>query len=413
MNDSAASPALPPTGNTYRTQPENRAFFPALDGLRAVAFLMVFGQHYLSLAWGWTGVNVFFVLSGFLITGILFDSRDAPHRVRNFYLRRTLRIFPLYYGLFLLLLLLTPLLRWHWDRYWMAWPLYLGNFLRFLSPAAGVVGSPLEMAADAHLGGSLLPRSELYLGHLWSLCVEEQFYLLWPAVVFFVRDRRRLLAICAGAVVLGPLLRFGLQAFAPPWMLAEELLYRFTPAQFDALLLGGLVALLWRGPARARLIAWARIGAVLGTFAVTGYLVFVLHGWRLAPAGYPHWSFTGGLLFADLYAAAVMVCALSPGGVVFRLLHVRILRWVGRLTYGAYVFHDLFHDLFVHLVVHVGGARVAANIPLRNELAAVVALPATLLLAWFSFRFFESPFLDLKDRWTVGRETGISPLRGQ
>lgn len=407
------STSLPPTGNTAQTRPENRAFFPALDGLRAVAFLMVFGQHYLSLAWGWTGVNVFFVLSGFLITGILFDTREDPHRVRNFYVRRTLRIFPLYYGLFAALLLLTPVLRWHWDRYWIAWPLYLGNFLRFLSPAAGVVGSPLELAADAHLSGSLLPRSELYLGHLWSLCVEEQFYLLWPWVVFWVRDRRRLLGICAAAVVLGPLLRFLLQAEAPPWMVVEELLYRFTPAQMDALLLGGLVALLWRGPARARLQGVARWLALLGTVAVAAYLIFVVHGWRLLAGEYPHWSFTGGLLFVDVYAAAVMVCALERGGWVYRLLHVEPLRWVGRLTYGAYVFHDVLHDFFVHLVVHAGGPRVAADVPLRNALAALVALPATLLLAWLSFRFLESPFLDLKERWTVGREAGISPLRGR
>ena len=114
--------ALPPAGNTAQTRPENRAFYPALDGLRAVAFLMVFGQHYLSLAWGWTGVNVFFVLSGFLITGILFDTRDDPHRARNFYVRRSLRIFPLYYGLFAILMLLWPVVHWRWDRLWLAWP---------------------------------------------------------------------------------------------------------------------------------------------------------------------------------------------------------------------------------------------------------------------------------------------------
>jgi len=87
--------SLPVTGNTERTMPENRAFYPALDGLRAIAFLMVFFQHYYSIPWGWTGVNIFFVLSGFLITGILFDSRNDAHRARNFYIRRTLRIFPL------------------------------------------------------------------------------------------------------------------------------------------------------------------------------------------------------------------------------------------------------------------------------------------------------------------------------
>ena len=229
---------LPATGNTEQTQPETRAFFPALDGLRAVAFLMVFGQHYLSLAWGWTGVNVFFVLSGFLITGILFDARNDLHRVRNFYLRRTLRIFPLYYGLFFSLLLLSPTMHWRWDRLWAAWPLYLGNFLRFTSPLALVPRSALELAADAHLTSPLLPRSEVYLGHLWSLCVEEQFYLVWPWVVFLVRDRRKLLALCAAAVLLGPIFRLFLQAKAPAWMLTEELLYRFTPGSGGRLTAG-------------------------------------------------------------------------------------------------------------------------------------------------------------------------------
>src|SRR5579872_4093337 len=78
------------TGNTALTAPENRNFYPALDGLRAIAFLMVFGHHYLHVPLGWTGVDLFFVLSGFLITGILFDSRNDAYRVRNFYIRSTL-----------------------------------------------------------------------------------------------------------------------------------------------------------------------------------------------------------------------------------------------------------------------------------------------------------------------------------
>jgi peptidoglycan/LPS O-acetylase OafA/YrhL len=392
--------ALPPAGNTAQTRPENRAFYPALDGLRAIAFLMVFGQHYLALAWGWTGVNVFFVLSGFLITGILFDTRDDPHRVKNFYLRRTLRIFPLYYGLFALLLLLTPLMHWQWDRFWLAWPLYAGNFLRFLSPAAAIPKSPLELAADAHLTSRLLPRSELYLGHLWSLCVEEQFYLLWPWVVFFVRDRRKLVAICATAVVFVPLFRLALQAEAPGWMLAGELLYRFTPAQMDALLMGGLIALVWRGAARARLEKLAQGTAALGSVAVAAYLAFVLHGWRMTPAQYPHWMFTGGLAFADLYSAAILVCALRPESWTYALLHQRPLRSIGRLSYGAYVFHDLLHGLFVHVVVHRGGLRFATPSGQRDAATAAIALPFTLLMAWCSFRFFESPFLNLKERWT-------------
>src|ERR1700744_4617103 len=114
-------------GNTAETSPENRGFYPALDGLRALAFLMVFATHYEGMPWGWSGVDVFFVISGFLITGILLDTRDDRYRVRNFYARRSLRIFPLYYGVFLLLLLLTPFLHLNWSAGWLAWPLYVGN----------------------------------------------------------------------------------------------------------------------------------------------------------------------------------------------------------------------------------------------------------------------------------------------
>ena len=395
--------ALPPSGNTAQTRPENRAFYPALDGLRAVAFLMVFGQHYLSLAWGWTGVNVFFVLSGFLITGILFETQDDPHRIRNFYVRRSLRIFPLYYGLFAILLLLWPVVHWHWDRWWLAWPLYLGNFLAFVSPSVLVPRSPLELAADAHLTSTLFPRSEVYLGHLWSLCLEEQFYLLWPWVVFRLRDRRKLISLCAGAVLAGPLLRLALQRCAPPWMLSAALLNHFTPAQIDALLLGGLVALLWRGSSQASLLKLARLILVVCSAALIAYLAFVVHGVQMQPSQYPHWIYTGGLVFANIFAAATMVCALQPGTWTYALLRLRPLRWVGRLSYGAYIFHDLLHGLFVHLVAHSGvhsGVHFAAGSPQSSAAAALLALPSTLLLAWLSFRFYESPFLNLKERWT-------------
>ena len=350
---------------------------------------------------GWVGVDIFFVLSGFLINGILYDTRETLHRVRNFYVRRTLRIFPLYYGLFALLLFCYPFVHWRWNAYWLAWPLYVGNFLRFVSPAATQWRSPLEYSADGHLTSQLFPRSEIYLGHLWSLCVEEQFYLFWPFVVFFVRDRRKLIVLCTGAVIAGPLLRLLLQARAPGWMVNNELLYRFTPAQLDALLLGGLVALLWRGPARGHLVRVAGIVAVLGSVTLAAYMVLVVHGWRLLPGTYPRWSFTGGLEFVDLYSAALIVCALLPGGLVFRLLSRRPMRWLGRLTYGAYVFHDLPHDLYVHIVAHSGLPQLARGGATQEAATAALAFSATIVLAWLSLRFFEAPFLNLKERWTV------------
>jgi peptidoglycan/LPS O-acetylase OafA/YrhL len=392
------------TGNTARTAPENRVVYPALDGLRAIAFLMVFGQHYLLAPWGWTGVNVFFVLSGFLITGILVDTRDAPHRARNFYVRRTLRIFPLYYGIALLFLITTPLVHWHWTTLWLPWLFYLGNFLRFLSPSSAVPGTRLELAADAHLSSTRLPRSEIYFGHFWSLCVEEQFYLFWPWIVFWVRSRRALIALCAAVVVLTPIARVVAAHFAPAWQMQQELTYRLTPFQLDSLLLGALVALLWRGSLRNLLIraaAWISAACLLAAVLYLAFTIHAAHGF--AGYVYPGWKQTWGLSFINIFSAAVIVCCLRPQTFAARLLSLRPLRWLGRISYGAYVFHDLFHGLYDHAVVHNHFALVRAH---HHASLALVAFPATLLLSWLSFRFFESPFLNLKQRFTVPLPAG-------
>jgi peptidoglycan/LPS O-acetylase OafA/YrhL len=403
---------LPPaqigTGNTAHTQPENRAFYPALDGLRAIAFLMVFLQHYYALPWGWTGVNVFFVLSGFLITGILFDTRDRPHRARIFYIRRTLRIFPLYYGIFLALLLLYPLCRWDWSWPWLAWPLYLGNFLRFLSPMTAVVGSTQQLAADAQLH-DVFSHTTFYMGHFWSLCVEEQFYLVWPWIVFRVRSRRALLWICGITVVAGPLLRLVAQTAAPAWMVHQELLYRATPFQLDALLLGGLVALLWRGAAaehlqarRALLVRAGGIVATLAALTLVIYLARTVHPadlyWRKDYA-YPAWQLTWALTFVNLFSAAVILCCLHTSGWLVRVLSLRPLRWLGRISYGAYVFHDIFHGVFYDIAYALGPHSHFFYAHLEIGVA-LIGFAGTCGLAWLSFRFFETPFLNLKERWT-------------
>ena len=194
--------------------PKLPRYYFALDGLRAIAVLMVFCQHYGAVkawvfGWGWTGVDVFFVLSGFLITGILYDSRDKPRRYRDFYIRRTLRIFPLYYAVWLAILLLAPVAQWQWNWRWTLWPAYVGNYARFLF--LHVPGDPYQFdrltfgaAVQRYFGGPM----HLWIGHFWSLCVEEQFYLVWPCVVYTVRKRETLIRICMGVIVCMPLLRW-------------------------------------------------------------------------------------------------------------------------------------------------------------------------------------------------------------
>jgi len=372
-------------------KPANRSYFPALDGLRALAFVMVFGIHYLQLPWGWAGVDVFFVLSGFLITGILFDTQDDPHRVRNFYIRRTLRIFPLYYGVMLVLVLLYPIFRWEWSWSWLVWPAYLGNFARAQHPFT--FGSPLQRLADFQLVSRSDSFVRLFLGHCWSLCVEEQFYLIWPWVVFRVRDRKKLIYICVASVILCPLMRILGSHTLPQFMLNQEALYRWTPFRIDALLLGGLIALVRRGPSPRGLLIAARVVFAVLCVVITAW-VLLNPSVRHEPDGYtyPLWRFTWGLSVIDLFAGCLIVMALEAGSATFRVFNLRPLRWIGRISYGAYVFHDIPHNEYYVLASNL-------KYPLQTT-GPIVAFCGTLVLAWASYRYFESPFIRLKDRWT-------------
>jgi peptidoglycan/LPS O-acetylase OafA/YrhL len=390
-------PDPPVTGNTEHTEPSNRTFFPALDGLRAVAFLLVFLEHTAHLPWGWSGVNVFFVLSGFLITGILWDTRDQPHRTRNFYVRRTLRIFPLYYGIFLALLVTTPLMHWQWSPAWIAWPLYAGNFLRFVGH--GGLTSARQIVADAQLH-SPIHGIILYMGHFWSLCVEEQFYLFWPWIVFWAAARRRLVLLSTLAVFLTPAIRLIVHHYAPGWMLSEELLYRLLPFQLDSLLLGALLSLLWRGGRRDLLQRVSAIVALIITPLIVAYFIWQAHVYVNLRWGYvyPAWAHTWGLSLINVYAASLMICALRPGSIVYRVLHLRPLRQLGRISYGAYVYHSILHGIIEKYVYYVGDSS-AFILKHHGIIALVLAFIATVVISWLSYKYFETPFLNLKERW--------------
>ncbi len=375
-------------------------YFPALDGLRGLAFLMVFGSHYGVVPWGFAGVDAFFVLSGFLITGIVFDTRNIAHSARIFYIRRSLRIFPLYYGLMIVLLLSYPLFHWKFGWAWLVWPAYVGNYVRWLSP---VPGSPLQLLADAELQSKIHSGATLHLGHFWSLCVEEQFYLFWPWVVFFVKDRRKLIYISLLAVVLCPVLRVWLDLKLPDATKQAEVLYRTTPLRVDALLLGGLIALVRRGRNNAKLLLGTHI-----TFPCLSAYIVIWHLlnrpiWHSFQAyGYPSYVFTWGLSFVDLTFGCLLILALEPGSWTYRVLHVYPLRWLGRISFGAYVFHDIFHHkISLFAMTHFGHWKIAT---------AAIALPSTLVVSWASYRWFELPFIRLKDRIAPER---VSTFHGE
>ena len=390
-----STPGLPP--------PENKRFYPALDGLRAVAVMLVFFQHYLAyrratLNWGWTGVDVFFVLSGFLITGILYDTRETEHRVRNFYMRRTLRIFPLYYGVLLTALITTPIFHWFWNRIWLLWFLYLGNYVRFLR-----VHSPLILTgALEHLHAQPITTHSftLYLGHFWSLCVEEQFYLVWPMVVFAVRKRETLRTICLLSIPVVLAARIACVWLVPKAYLDLEMLYRLTPLRADALLIGGLAALCLRGPEARRVLLWARPGALAMTvgFLIWEWIYRTFSGTGSFYVALPNNPVltTVGYTLIDLFSAALILSILTIDNPVARLLNLGPLRRLGQISYGFYVFHDMFHDVYKRIVYRFDPAATNPSIKI-----AVVAFAGTLLVATLSYRLFEMPFLKLKARFSA------------
>lgn len=362
---------------------------PALDGLRGVAVLLVLAFHFLHIDGeggvaermllattraGWAGVDLFFVLSGFLITGILLDARGAAGYFRAFYARRVLRIFPLYYAylavLFLLLPRLLPALDVKAETQGWLWT-YLGNVL--FAREGGFHASP-------------------YTGHFWSLAVEEQFYLAWPLLVFLL-PRRRLALVCVALVVGAFLLRLGIHRTT----FNATAAYVLTPARMDALALGALVAIGAREPGwwpRLRRFApWA-----LGASALAVAAVWVRQGGLFG--GDPVvqvWAF--GPLASGFAALLVLALGGAGGFRLPRALSHPVLRGAGKYSYGLYVLH---YPIFLALE-GAGFTSLALATRLGSRIAgiaafAAVAGAATFAAALLSWHLLEKRFLRWKDR---------------
>ncbi len=359
----------------------------ALDGLRGLALLMVLMDH---LLWsntegvnrwqtlllslhvaGWIGVDLFFVLSGFLITGILYDSLPSRHFFRNFYARRALRIFPLYYATLLVLIGVCWLTGAPWNL----------SALRLLT-----------YTQNLSWRGMRLPTAAPWvnINHFWSLAIEEQFYLLWPPLVFRLRTLQRITIAATAGIAFSLAVRLFL------WHSAAErinpyLLYVWTPARFDGLLMGALLAMGLRMQWFPWMFRWCR-PVLWGCCCLLGAIYVCYPGLPvpLVP-GLLVWS---PILLAVLFAA-LLVDTLRPGSASGRLCATPPLRFFGRYSYGLYVFHPMvgaftLTPLRWWLRAH-GMSRGTSVLG-----SASVTLLLTVLLAWCSFRFFEQPLLRLK-----------------
>ena len=193
----------------------------------------------------------------------------------------------------------------------------------------------------------------LYFGHFWSLCVEEQFYLVWPLLVFFIRDRIRLRNFCLTVCVLCLAARILCVFLLPARYLDADILYRLTPLRADALLLGGAFALMLRGPEADKLKALVRPAFpffLLGFALFEGLYRHAAHHFYYPTVGAPVLD-TIGYSLLDLFAAIVIVLSLNPAGLFYRIFTIKPLRRLGQVSYGFYVFHDIPHQMYIALVV--------------------------------------------------------------
>ncbi|HUE52251.1 MAG TPA: acyltransferase [Terriglobales bacterium] len=388
------SPSVKPAP-TLSSEGLLRPRMPELDTIRGIAVLLVlffhgfgfrYGLHGLSglpklfvaaTLPGWVGVNLFFVLSGFLITGVLLDSKPSAHYYRRFYTRRALRILPLYYAvlLFLAVLTRTGLVSRH-----ASWA-FLGLSFLYLSNVTELFGVPMQY------------------GVLWSLAVEEHFYLLWPAAVRALSRRR--VAIVGGIIcILCPSLR------ALYYVLGYNEGTGYTWLIADGLALGSVLAALARGPLGTRSRMWR---VTLAAFAVSLTMFAV---------GYPFGIFLASRFLGialretalNLFFAGTVAFTLLAGTSQWRwLVNRRVLQFFGEISYGVYLIHMLMFDLEDHFLKD----RFPFLPPASEHFGVMVfhfciAAGFTVGVACLSRWYFEEPFLRLKKRLEAPSEESLA-----
>ncbi len=407
--------ARPPSGGTRALQDGQHV--AALDGLRGVAILFVMCFHYVSATgYGadafvtrkivsiadcmWSGVDLFFVLSGFLITGILLRAKDTPGYFRNFYMRRVLRIFPLYYGALVVIFVVVP------------------HVVTAVTPgvqriydAQGWLWAYSEDVAIAVHNEDFFDPDCLWVGHFWSLAVEEHFYLVWPLVVFAC-SRRALIGTSLGLIVAAPIVRFAMLAIH----MDPAAVYTLTLSRTDELAFGGLLAAMAQRRTYdelARLARWCSIGSV--TYLVAAVLLL------RKPLFWGHWTALGfgfSALAAGSGALVVFALAPRPNGLQ-RILETRVLRAFGKYSYGAYVLHTPMQPLYLHLFPPGSLGSLASGLGHTGSRLfgllgfAGLGMAITMLLAMVSFYAYERPFLKLKRYFEYGRAGEAPATAGQ
>jgi peptidoglycan/LPS O-acetylase OafA/YrhL len=365
---------------------------PELDGLRGLAIFLVLLCHYV-YAWpygtphswssriatlteqGQTGVDLFFVLSGFLIGGILLNSKSSPRYYKTFYLRRFYRILPLYLGWVLLVWLVSPTAPLHFEN-------HIGDF------RAGPIPYWIYLTFIQNFVMTYTPAQAIWLGSTWSLGVEEQFYLLSP---FLVRNlsKASLLKLLVAVVVLAAVLRFVLSTWfgARQYNWGIHASYLWTPCRADDLALGVLAALAWADPGSRQWLHENRSKIYILASACAA-CVLVLLFWLVKPNSYVQ-ATVGRPVYGFLYVSLLLIALVDKRSKLAGILRWRALRELGRVSYCVYIIHWAVDWMVFKIAWH--------TTPRFDSVSAigltVAAFACTLAIAELSWHYFEHPLI--------------------
>jgi peptidoglycan/LPS O-acetylase OafA/YrhL len=357
----------------------------SLDSLRGIGVILIFANHFVYpnyyILFGWIGLWIFFALSGFLITDSLLKMKALPvgQYFGRFYVKRAFRILPAFVVFFTIAVALYFVfpremfaVDWHLERYWI----YIVTFTFNHYPQTG----------------------SYWFAHLWSLSLEEQFYVVWPWLVFFL-PMNWLKKIVPCWILVAPVLRLIL-----PWFYGgvehSETVEASLLCQADAFAIGGCVAIFrdeLPGPRRAKRLMWIMTAVVIviglvnyfrGASAAGSYWRTL--GWPHLTAGIFNYQYVWGFGVISIWAATLILACLQ--GTAPSILNFSPLVFLGRISYGAYLSHLPLLGVYVYYLQPINAFSI------RGLVIFVIWFASVILVSWLSFRFIELPFLRIKNR---------------
>ncbi len=356
---------------------------PELDGLRGVAILMVVSFHYINnqlinansflgrmlykvTSFGWVGVDLFFVLSGFLIGTILINNRQSKNYFSTFYVRRLVRIVPNYYLLILLFIII--------------------GFIPFFSKDYFLTGNHV-----IPIWAYILLIQNIFIAHLnnfgntsigvtWSISFEEQFYIIFPLLVYFLKEKW-LILLLGLAIVLAPILRMQYTDWVPPYVL--------LPCRMDSIAFGAVIAYFNHAYSLTSLVR-KNIRPIIFVLALDGLICTFLY------IKFGDLGVIRNTLFAIIFSGMLLFALVYKNSFYGSFLRLKILGWVGTISYSLYLFHDMILGL-CRALTGIGGENVLETG--KGIILTTTALLISVFFSWIIYRKLESPFVSLGKRF--------------